>query len=137
AGRDPGRDAQRHRHRLAGHHRLQHRAQLQGSHAEPTVAADRDRPGAVRGDLRHQLLRALDRGPQRAQAGQGMSTVALSHANLPRWAPALVGVVSLAAAGLPAMVLGWGLFAWLVASVVLFLVALPAWSLVVEDRRSA
>jgi phosphate transport system permease protein len=65
------------------------------------------------------------------------STVALSHAKLPRWAPALVGVVSLAAAGLPAMLLGWGLFAWLVASVLLFLAALPGWSLVVEGRRSA
>ncbi len=65
------------------------------------------------------------------------STVALSHAKLPRWAPALVGVVSLAAAGLPAMLLGWGLFAWLVASALLFLAALPGWSLVVEGRRSA
>jgi phosphate transport system permease protein len=66
-----------------------------------------------------------------------MSTVALTHAKLPRWAPALGGVVSLAAAGLPAMLLGWNLAAWLVVSVVLFLVALPGWSLVVENRRSA
>ena len=45
--------------------------------------------------------------------------------------------MALAAAGLPAMLLGWGLVAWIVAAVVLFLVGLPAWSLVVENRRAA
>jgi phosphate transport system permease protein len=49
----------------------------------------------------------------------------------------LVGVMVLAAAGLPAMVRGWGLVAWVVLAVVLFLLALPAWSLVVENRRAA
>ena len=63
--------------------------------------------------------------------------VTLTHARLPQWAPVLVGVMALAAAGLPAMLLGWGIFAWLVAAVALFLVGLPGWSLVVENRRAA
>jgi phosphate transport system permease protein len=66
-----------------------------------------------------------------------LGTVALSHARLPHWAPALVGVMALAAAGLPAMLLGWGVVAWVVLAVVLFLVGLPVWSLVVENRRAA
>jgi phosphate transport system permease protein len=66
-----------------------------------------------------------------------MSTVNLIHARLPRWAPALVGVMSLAAAGLPAMLLDWGVVGWAAMALFLFLVGLPAWSLVVENRRSA
>jgi phosphate transport system permease protein len=65
------------------------------------------------------------------------STVSLTHARLPQWAPQLVGVMALAAAGLPAMLLGWGRVAWLVVALLLFLVALPLWSLVVENRRAA
>ncbi|MEO6509922.1 MAG: phosphate ABC transporter permease PstA [Nocardioides sp.] len=65
------------------------------------------------------------------------TTVTLTHARLPQWAPGLVGVMALAAAGLPAMLLGWGLVAWVVLAVVLFLVGLPVWSLVVENRRAA
>jgi phosphate transport system permease protein len=66
-----------------------------------------------------------------------VTTVPLAHAKLPQWAPALVGVVALAAAGLPAMLRGWGLVAWIVLSLALFLVALPLWSLAVENRRAA
>jgi phosphate transport system permease protein len=66
-----------------------------------------------------------------------MTTVALTHARLPQWAPALVIVMALAAAGLPAMLLDWGVFAWLVAALALFLVGLPGWSAVVENRRAA
>ena len=52
-------------------------------------------------------------GRSAAEAGEIlMSTVTLSHARLPRWAPALVVVMALAAAGLPAMLLGWGVTAW-------------------------
>ena len=35
------------------------------------------------------------------------------------------------------MLLGWGLVAWVVVAVALFLVGLPAWSAVVENRRAA
>ncbi len=61
----------------------------------------------------------------------------MAHPRLPRWAPALMGVVAVAGAGLPALLLGWGLGAWLALSLVVFLVALPAWSWSVENRRAA
>jgi phosphate transport system permease protein len=61
----------------------------------------------------------------------------LSRARLPRWAPALVGAIALALAGLPALLAGWGLVRWVVASVVVFLVAVPLWSRLVEGRRAA
>jgi phosphate transport system permease protein len=45
--------------------------------------------------------------------------------------------MAFAAAGLPAMLLGWGVTAWIVLSLVLFLIGLPSWALIVENRRSA
>jgi phosphate transport system permease protein len=66
-----------------------------------------------------------------------MSSVTLTHARLPAWAPGLVGVMAVAAAGLPALLLDWDVVAWAVVSVFLFLVGLPAWSLAVENRRAA
>jgi phosphate transport system permease protein len=66
-----------------------------------------------------------------------MSSVTLTHARLPQWAPALVGVMALAASGLPAMLLGWSVVSWIVLAVVLFLAGLPVWSLAVENRRAA
>ncbi|WP_151084242.1 phosphate ABC transporter permease PstA [Nocardioides cynanchi] len=61
----------------------------------------------------------------------------LSQARLPRWAPALIATMALAVAGLPALLAGWGLAAWLCLSVVVFLVAMPLWSRLVEGRRAA
>jgi phosphate transport system permease protein len=61
----------------------------------------------------------------------------ISHPRLPVWAPGLVAVMALAIAGLPALLGGWGLFAWLVVSAVLFVIALPLWSRLVEGRRAA
>jgi phosphate transport system permease protein len=66
-----------------------------------------------------------------------VSTVGLSHARLPQWAPALVLVMAYAAAGLPVILAGWGITAWIVLGLVLFLIGLPSWSLAVENRRSA
>jgi phosphate transport system permease protein len=66
-----------------------------------------------------------------------MSSVTLTHARLPAWAPGLVGVMALAAAGLPALLLDWDVVAWAVVSLFLFLLGLPAWSLAVENRRAA
>jgi phosphate transport system permease protein len=67
-----------------------------------------------------------------------MSTgVPLSHPRLPRWAPYLVGAVVLAGAGFPALLGGWTWEAWLVAALVLYLVLLPLWSALVENRRAA
>jgi phosphate transport system permease protein len=61
----------------------------------------------------------------------------ISHPRLPSWAPALVAAMALALAGLPALLGGWGLIAWLALGAVLFLVALPLWSRLVEGRRAA
>ena len=63
--------------------------------------------------------------------------VAFTQAKLPRLAPALVGVVSLAAAALPVLLLDWGLIVWALVAGVVYLVALPAWARVVEGRRGA
>ena len=86
---------------------------------EPAVAADRHRPGAVRRHVPGQLRGPLDRRPQRAEAGRRcMSDRSTHRPATPRAAPRgrrrLVGVMALAAAGLPAMLLGWGLVAWVV-----------------------
>jgi len=61
----------------------------------------------------------------------------ISHARLPRWAPALVAVMALAVAGLPALLAGWSPVKWIFASMVVFLVAMPLWSRLVEGRRAA
>jgi phosphate transport system permease protein len=64
-------------------------------------------------------------------------TMHISHPRLPRWAPVLVAVMALAVAGLPALLSGWGPVAWVVAAIVVFLVAMPLWSRLVEGRRAA
>jgi phosphate transport system permease protein len=63
--------------------------------------------------------------------------VPLTRPRLPRWAPWLVGIVAGAAAALVSLSLGWGLTAWSVLAIVLFGIALPAWSRVVESSRAA
>ncbi len=65
------------------------------------------------------------------------AAVSFTAAKLPRFAPLLVAVVAIAAATLPVLLLGWGLVAWVVLAVVVFVVALPAWARVVEGRRGA
>jgi phosphate transport system permease protein len=64
-------------------------------------------------------------------------TMQISQPRLPPWAPVLVGVMALAVAGLPALLAGWGPVRWVVAATVVFLVAMPLWSRLVEGRRSA
>jgi phosphate transport system permease protein len=61
----------------------------------------------------------------------------ISHPRLPGWAPALVAAMALAVAGLPALLSSWSIVGWLAASAVLFIVAMPLWSRVVEGRRAA
>ncbi|WP_051276780.1 phosphate ABC transporter permease PstA [Marmoricola sp. URHB0036] len=63
--------------------------------------------------------------------------VSLKHARLPRWAPVLVLVIAFAASGLLALLLGWGPVAIVVVALLIYLVVLPTWSRVVENRRSA
>ena len=65
------------------------------------------------------------------------SPLAISHARLPRWAPLLVAAMALAFAGLPALLSGWGPVTWIFAAIVVFLVAMPLWSRLVEGRRAA
>jgi phosphate transport system permease protein len=61
----------------------------------------------------------------------------LSKARLPRWAPGLVAAMALAVVGLPALLASWGLTLWLFLSVVVFLLAMPLWSRLVEGSRAA
>ncbi|MFZ2015610.1 MAG: phosphate ABC transporter permease PstA [Nocardioides sp.] len=61
----------------------------------------------------------------------------ISHPRLPVWAPGLVAAMALAVAGLPALLAGWSLTGWLALAVVLFLVAMPGWSRLVEGQRAA
>jgi phosphate transport system permease protein len=61
----------------------------------------------------------------------------LTHARLPRWAPALVAVLAVAGAGLVSMTLGWNPVGWAILAIVLYAIALPVWSRVVENARAA
>jgi phosphate transport system permease protein len=63
--------------------------------------------------------------------------VPLTHPRLPRWAPALVGVISLALAALLGISLGWGPVGIVVVALLVYLVGLPVWSRLVENRRAA
>ncbi|MBS2936384.1 phosphate ABC transporter permease PstA [Nocardioides sp. J2M5] len=63
--------------------------------------------------------------------------VSFTAARLPRVAPLLSAVVAAAAAGLVALLLGWGLVAWVVLSGALHVVLLPLWARLVEGRRGA
>jgi phosphate transport system permease protein len=63
--------------------------------------------------------------------------VTLKRPRLPRWAPILVGVGALAFGLLLGLSLGWNVPGILVTTALFYVVALPAWSLVVENRRAA
>jgi phosphate transport system permease protein len=79
-------------------------------------------------------------GPAGDGAGPGGSParhLALSQPRLPHWAGWLVAAVSAAAAALLSLTLGWNLAGGAVLAVVLFAVALPTWSRLVENSRAA
>lgn len=63
--------------------------------------------------------------------------VPLRHPRLPRFAPLLVLAVAGAAAAVLGLALHWGLVPIVLVALLIFLVALPLWSTVVENRRSA
>ncbi|RYB94578.1 phosphate ABC transporter permease PstA [Nocardioides oleivorans] len=63
--------------------------------------------------------------------------VSFTAARLPRFAPLLVAVVAIAAGALPMLLLGWGVVGWALLTGLVYLVALPLWSRVVEGRRGA
>src|SRR4029079_12241291 len=114
--------------------------------ARQAVGDDRDRPGVVRVHVRGQLHGALDRGPEPAGVRpmtttdappESRSSLPLTAPRLPSWAPALVGVVAFGAAGLLALLAGWGITALAVLTAAIFIVALPLWAASVEGRRGA
>jgi phosphate transport system permease protein len=74
-----------------------------------------------------------ERPPQAPQ----LNPVTLKKPRLPRWAPVLVGAVSLALALLLGLSMNWGLAAIVVVAALVHVVALPVWSAVVENRRAA
>jgi phosphate transport system permease protein len=67
----------------------------------------------------------------------GTAPASLRRPRLPRWAPILAGVLSLTAAVLVALLLGWGPVATAIVAGVLFLMVLPGWSRTVEGARAA
>jgi phosphate transport system permease protein len=71
--------------------------------------------------------------PERAPA----TPTSLRRSSLPSWAPILVGVIALAAAGLVVTAIGGGPAAVVVITTLIFAVALPTWSRVVEGQRKA
>ncbi len=75
--------------------------------------------------------------PETPTSAGGRDHLPLTHPRLPRWAPLLVVVLAGAASALLTMTLGWSLAGWAVATLVLYAVALPLWSRVVENGRAA
>jgi len=63
--------------------------------------------------------------------------LALSQPRLPSWAGWLVAAVAVAAAAIICLSLGWSIAGGVVLAVVIFAVALPAWSAAVENGRAA
>jgi len=68
---------------------------------------------------------------------QARSSLPLVNPQLPGWAPLLTAGVAVAAALLPALLLGWGVVATVVAALLIFMISLPTWSLAVEGSRKA
>ncbi len=65
------------------------------------------------------------------------ATLPIVRPQLPRWAPALVAVLAVAAGALIMVLLGLGPFGAAVVAGLVFLVALPVWSRAVEGPRKA
>jgi len=61
----------------------------------------------------------------------------MQRARLPRWAPALVLLVALAASSLLGLSLSWGPVPVVIVAGLLYVVVLPGWSRVVENSRAA
>jgi len=65
------------------------------------------------------------------------ASLPLAAPRLPSWAPGLVAAVAVGAAGLLALLAGWGIPAFAVVTAILFVAGLPLWSASVEGRRGA
>ena len=64
---------------------------------------------------------------------ESRASLPLTAPRLPSWAPALVVVVAFGAAGLLALLAGWGITAFLALAAVIFIVALPLWAMSSRD----
>ena len=76
------------------------------------------------------MTATLDEVPQR-------SSLPLALPRLPNWAPAFVLLLAVCASGLRALLAGWGITAFVAVAAVLFIAALPLWSLSIEGTRGA
>jgi phosphate transport system permease protein len=68
---------------------------------------------------------------------ESRASLPLAAPRLPGWAPGLVAAVAFGAAGLLALLAGWGIVAFAILAAVVFIVALPLWAASVEGRRGA
>jgi phosphate transport system permease protein len=75
--------------------------------------------------------------PEAGPGRSGSTHIPLSHARLPGWAPLLVIVLAGAGSGLLALSRGYGFVAWAVITILLYIIALPLWSRLVENARAA
>jgi phosphate transport system permease protein len=71
------------------------------------------------------------------EAPTSRASLPLTAPRLPNWAPALVAVVAFGAAGLLALLFGWGIPAFVALTALLFIAALPLWAATVEGSRGA
>jgi phosphate transport system permease protein len=87
-----------------------------------------------------QTTSAQTRSPQAPRPERGAGTgrhLSFGQPHLPWWAGWLVAAVSAAAAALLSLTLGWNIAGGAVVAVVLFAIALPTWSVLVESPRAA
>ena len=70
-------------------------------------------------------------------AADQRTSLPLTAPRLPNWAPGLVAVVAFGAAGLLALLAGWGIPAFGALGAIIFIAALPLWSASIEGRRGA
>ncbi|MGN6723467.1 MAG: phosphate ABC transporter permease PstA [Marmoricola sp.] len=63
--------------------------------------------------------------------------IAIRHPRLPRFAPILVAVLAVAASTLIGLSIHFNIAGIVILAVLIYLVALPTWSLLIENRRSA
>ena len=68
---------------------------------------------------------------------EARGSLPLTAPRLPNWAPGLVIAVAAGAAGLLALLLGWGIPAFGAVTAVFFIAGLPLWSASIEGRRGA
>ncbi|WP_340537260.1 phosphate ABC transporter permease PstA [Nocardioides sp. GXZ039] len=74
---------------------------------------------------------------EKPDAPSKRASIPLTSARLPRFAPQLIGAIGVGVAAFCHVVLGWPVVGSVIVGGLVFLLALPAWSLAVEGRRAA